>query len=91
MQTALFAAVCLMALMVFPLKASAQEESVPADSVAARWGLFNRWYSPEKLYVHLDRTCYAIGETIWFSAYLENASSACEKPLSNFIYVELLG
>ena len=83
--------VCLMALMVFPLETSAQEESVPADSVAARWGVFNRWYSPEKLYVHLDRTCYAIGETIWFSAYLENASSACEKPLSNFIYVELLG
>lgn len=83
--------ICLMALMVFPLKTSAQDESVPADSVAARWGVFNRWYSPEKLYVHLDRTCYAIGETIWFSAYLENASSACEKPLSNFIYVELLG
>lgn len=37
---------------------------------------------PEKLYLHIDRTCFSAGETIWFRGYL---------PESNYIYVELLG
>ncbi len=66
------------------------EQTQTADSLVLRWELYNKWYSPEKLYMHIDRSYYAIGETIWFNAYLTNASPLCQKQLSNYIYVELL-
>ncbi len=46
--------------------------------------------SPEKLYLHIDRTYYMAGETLWFKGYLVNADNRDETPESNFIYVELL-
>lgn len=44
---------------------------------------------PEKVYVHLDRTCYAAGETMWLAGYVENALP--EADTSRFLYVELTG
>lgn len=46
--------------------------------------------SPEKLYVHMDRTYFCQGETLWFNAYLKNASEYALAAESNYIYVELL-
>ena len=43
---------------------------------------------PEKLYVHLDRTYFAAGETIWLKAYVEDELP--EEYNSLFLYVELL-
>ena len=43
---------------------------------------------PEKVYVHLDRTCYAVGETVWLAGYVENALPGADT--SRFLYVELL-
>jgi hypothetical protein len=43
---------------------------------------------PEKVYVHLDRTYFAAGETIWLKGYVENALPAADT--SCFLYVELL-
>lgn len=43
---------------------------------------------PEKVYVHLDRTCFAVGETIWLAGYVANAQPAADT--SRFLYVELL-
>lgn len=43
---------------------------------------------PEKVYVHLDRTFFAVGETIWLKGYVENALPAADT--SRFLYVELL-
>ena len=43
---------------------------------------------PEKVYVHLDRTYFAAGETIWLKGYVENALPAADS--SCFLYVELL-
>lgn len=61
-----------------------------ADSLALRWETFTGWCSPEKLYLHLDRTYFATGETVWFKGYLRNSASTAFQPTSNFIYVELL-
>ena len=43
----------------------------------------------EKVYVHLDRTYFAIGETMWLKGYVENALSAPDS--SRFLYIELVG
>lgn len=29
-------------------------------------------YSPERIYIHYDKAAYAVGETVWFKAYLMN-------------------
>ena len=39
---------------------------------------------PEKVYVHLDRTFFAAGETIWLKGYVENALPAADT--SRFLY-----
>ena len=44
----------------------------------------------EKVYVHLDRTYYAAGETAWLKAYVEDVQSRDTATASRFLYVELL-
>ncbi|MDO7848314.1 TonB-dependent receptor plug domain-containing protein [Hymenobacter sp. M29] len=44
----------------------------------------------EKAYLHLDRPVYATGETIWFSAYVVDASRHQLDSLSQVLHVDLL-
>ncbi|MBD2768744.1 TonB-dependent receptor plug domain-containing protein [Hymenobacter sp. BT664] len=44
----------------------------------------------EKAYLHLDRPVYATGETIWFSAYVVDASQHQLDSLSQVLHVDLL-
>lgn len=62
----------------------------PADTLTARYARQLALRSPEKVYLHVDRAYYAIGETIHFSGYVSNAAPFARIPESNFIYVELL-
>ena len=82
MNRPLLAIFCAFALLPITLRAE--------DDFVSKWLMYNQWYSPEKLYLHIDRTYYAVGETIWFKAYLTNASPLCEKQLSRYMYVEML-
>jgi len=43
----------------------------------------------EKLYLHLDKTTYSSGSTIWFKGYLVTATGHAPFAWSRFIYVEL--
>lgn len=45
----------------------------------------------EKLYLHLDKSFYATGESIWFKAYLMDGRTHTPTTLSEIIYVELIG
>lgn len=47
-------------------------------------------YPKEKLHVHIDRSCYLPGDTLWFKAYMVNASSHIPIRLSRYVYVELV-
>jgi len=62
-----------------------------ADSLKLHYDYFSQYLSPEKLYLHIDRTIFSPGETIWFKGYLENKSYQSVMPTSNLVYVELLG
>lgn len=62
----------------------------PIDTMRMRSATYLAWCSPEKLFVHLDRTYYAAGETIWFKGYLRNATKHSLLDPSNYIYAELL-
>ena len=51
---------------------------------------FNREYPQEKVYVHMDNRSYFIGDTVWFKAYVMNATTLHPTQLSGVLYVELL-
>ena len=51
---------------------------------------FNQAYPQEKVYLHLDNNSYFIGDTIWFKAYVMNASTLRLTDVSRILYVELL-
>ena len=51
---------------------------------------FNRRYPQEKVYLHFDNTAYFLTETIWFKAYVVQASNHVPSRLSGVLYVELL-
>lgn len=51
---------------------------------------FNREFPQEKVYLHMDNRSYFIGDTIWFKAYVMNATTLRPTQLSGVLYVELL-
>ena len=44
----------------------------------------------EKVYVHTDNTCYFIGDTLWYKAYVVRADNLQPTDMSRILYVELL-
>ena len=44
----------------------------------------------EKVYLHLDNTCYFKGDTIWYKAYVVRADSLTYTDMSRILYVELV-
>ena len=60
----------------------------PLDSIQAY--LENNAQVQEKVYVHTDNTCYYIGDTIWYKAYVLRADDLRPTDMSKILYVELL-
>ena len=44
----------------------------------------------EKVYIHTDNTCYFIGDTLWYKAYVVRADNLKPTDMSRILYVELL-
>lgn len=78
----------LLALILTAASLRAQSLSAP-DSLESRYADFVTRCAPEKLFLHIDRTYFAIGETIFFDGYLQNATPRSILPLSRYLYVEL--
>ena len=60
------------------------------DKIAA---LLNNWTSKlpqEKVYLHLDKPYYAVGDTIWFKAYVTIGSRHQLSALSGALYADLI-
>lgn len=76
-------------LLLAPLSARAQASPV-LDTLQARFNTYSTWCSPEKVYLHYDRSCYTAGETIWFKGWIQESSRISGLPPSNFLYVEVL-
>ncbi len=51
---------------------------------------FTKKYPTEKVHLHLDKPYYAIGDDIWFKAYVVDGKTAEPTALSNILYVELI-
>ncbi|WP_316842746.1 carboxypeptidase-like regulatory domain-containing protein [Pedobacter gandavensis] len=51
---------------------------------------FNQKYPQEKVHLHLDKPYYAIGDNIWFKAYIYNGTTQESSDISKILYVELI-
>ena len=60
------------------------------ESYAKNIAQFNRQNPQEKVYLHMDNRSYFIGDTIWFKAYVMNATTLHPTQISGVLYVELL-
>lgn len=60
---------CLWAL-ASSMSVNAQADGTPLQGMAERVRKFGARIPQEKVYVHMDNTAYAPGDTVWFKAYL---------------------
>ncbi|MGF1922610.1 MAG: TonB-dependent receptor [Bacteroidia bacterium] len=51
---------------------------------------FTKKYPNESIHLHLDKPYYAIGDNIWFKAYVVDSRTAAVSNLSKILYVELI-
>ncbi|RZK55379.1 MAG: hypothetical protein EOO91_14225 [Pedobacter sp.] len=51
---------------------------------------FTKKFPQEKVYLHLDKSYYAIGDDIWFKAYVVDSKTAAPTAISNILYIELI-
>lgn len=61
-----------------------------AEKIKDRLEQFNSFVRPQKVYLHLDKSEYHAGETIWFKAYLMDGISHLPFSDTSNIYVELI-
>ncbi|RZJ19802.1 MAG: TonB-dependent receptor, partial [Acinetobacter sp.] len=62
----------------------------PITALLKKLDEFSSKYAQEKVYLHLDKPYYAIGDNIWFKAYIVNAKTSLPSTLSKILYVELI-
>jgi hypothetical protein len=65
-------------------------EETLIQRIARQMGEYYATARQEKAYLHLDRPVYATGETIWFSAYVVDASQHRLDSLSRVLHVDLV-
>ncbi|HXB32555.1 MAG TPA: hypothetical protein VNV35_04005 [Puia sp.] len=70
------------------LPAAAQESG--RDSLQMAFSRYQSQTPQEKLFVHIDRSFYLAGETIWFSLYDIDARSNRPVSFSSIAYIEVL-
>ncbi len=60
------------------------------DEFATRIEKFGKTVPQEEVFVHMDNTCYFLGDTIFYKAYLRRSDNGLPSGLSGLLYVELL-
>ena len=71
-----------------PMPVVAQDAQL--DAVLNRYERNGTAFPQEKVYVHMDNTCYFVGDTIWYAAYLLRTDKDTPSNISRVLYVELL-
>ena len=82
--------ICNLILILLVVNSLPAQEKVSFDIITSRMTEQLNMYPKEKLHVHIDRSCYLPGDTLWFKAYMVNASSHIPIRLSRYVYVELV-
>ncbi|MET3112825.1 hypothetical protein AAKU52_000543 [Pedobacter sp. CG_S7] len=70
--------------------ASFKMEDDPFSLLLKKMDSYNQKNLQEKVHLHLDKPYYAIGDDIWFKAYVINTFTNHPSAISNILYVELI-
>ncbi|MFA4867231.1 MAG: TonB-dependent receptor plug domain-containing protein [Pedobacter sp.] len=62
----------------------------PFSALVKRYQEYAKTNAQEKVHLHLDKPYYAIGDDIWFKAYVINAQTYEPTNISKALYVELI-
>ena len=83
----LFAMLCATSML-----ALAQNATAPTtlEGWAARLQKFGKSVPQEQVFIHMDNTCYFLGDTLFYKAYVRRSDSGAPSQLSGLLYVELL-
>ncbi|MCQ2073486.1 MAG: hypothetical protein MJY96_10250 [Bacteroidaceae bacterium] len=76
-------------LLLFCIRTVFAYAGEPLSHYAANAYRFDKEYPQEKVYLHFDNTSYLTGDTVWFKAYVVNASDFSASK-SGVLYVDLL-
>ncbi|RZK78487.1 MAG: hypothetical protein EOO85_06180 [Pedobacter sp.] len=79
---------CFLLILIFA--ASSQKDDDPLDKLVNALHNWTDSLPQEKVYLHMDKPYYALGDTIWFKAYLITGSRHQLSAISGAIYVELI-
>ena len=80
----------LVFIMLTAFSAFAQEQTpTTLDGWASRLQRFGKAVPQEQVFVHMDNTCYFLGDTIYFKAYLRRSDTGMPSRLSGLLYAEL--
>ncbi|WKN32323.1 TonB-dependent receptor plug domain-containing protein [Porifericola rhodea] len=60
------------------------------DTIKNKLETYRVNYNSEKLYLHLDKSQYVAGETVWLKAYLVEAATNQPLPQDALLYVDIL-
>lgn len=75
---------------VWSISAQSHKDIASVDSLATHVERFGTGLPQEKVYLHIDNTCYFVGDTIWYKAYVTRSDKGWLTDLSKIMYVELL-
>lgn len=88
----IFGAVLSLWLML-PLYLTAQTTTTAPPTTIDGWAdrltRFGAGIPQEKVFVHLDNTCYFLGDTIWYAAYTRRTDKGVPSNVSRVLYAEL--
>jgi TonB-dependent SusC/RagA subfamily outer membrane receptor len=62
----------------------------PFSQLLQKFEDYTSKYPQEKVHLHLDKPYYAIGDDIWFKAYVMNTKTSAPSGISRILYVELI-
>lgn len=83
-----FLFVLSISLSILHLSAFAQRDSIPLTTIIAKTSKLANDHPTEKVYIHFDKPYYAIGDTIWFKAYVTIDLHQLS-PLSKIAYLDM--
>jgi hypothetical protein len=76
-------------LLSFSFAALAQQDSIALNTIIQKTAKYQSSYPIEKVYLHLDKPYYAVGDTIWFKAYI-TVEKHQPSALSGVVYVDII-
>ncbi len=85
--------ILFMAVMVICLTsafAQSETDNATLQSFAERLEKFGQKVPQEQIFIHTDNTCYFLGDTLYFKAYVHRSDTGSPSNLSGLLYAELL-